>query len=237
MLNSEHPEPLYVQLKKALQSAISNGLFSQGEKIPTEIELSERYNVSRITVRKAVEELAQEGYLTKQQGKGTFVNRSKIGRKIEHLIGFTASCEANGLTSRSEVIRREVIDAGADLQNSLQLGKGEKALYIQRKRYAGESPIMLENNYYPYNRFSYLMDEPLEGSLYKLLREKYGIDPNQPGESTLEIVLADEQKALLLETEIGKPLFYLKTVICDQQGMPVHVGKQYMIGDRYQFTL
>ncbi|SDE92845.1 GntR family transcriptional regulator [Fontibacillus panacisegetis] len=237
MLNPDHPEPLYIRLKKAILSAITNGLFSDGEKIPTEIELSERYKVSRITVRKAIEELAQEGFLIKRQGKGTFVTYSKIDRKIEHVIGFTAACEANGLASRSVVTHKEIIEATAKLEQDLQLGKGEKVIYIQRKRYAGDTPIMLENNYYPHSRFAFLLDEPLQGSLYDLLRGKYGIDPNQPGETTLEIVLADEQKALLLETDIGKPLFYLRTVIRDQNGWPVHVGKQYMIGDKYQFTL
>ncbi|WP_334078096.1 GntR family transcriptional regulator [Paenibacillus sanfengchensis] len=237
MLNSDHPEPLYIQLKKAIQAAIHNGIFQQGEKIPTETELSDRYNVSRITVRKAVEELAQEGYLTKRQGKGTFVSHPKIGRKIEHVIGFTAACEANGLSSHSKVTRKEMIVPDPELARALQLAKGEKAIYIQRKRYAGDNPLMLENNYYPESRFSFLMDETLEGSLYDLLRDKYGIDPNRPGESTLEIVLADEDKARLLETSIGKPLFYLRTMIYDQRGLPVHVGKQFMIGDRYQFTL
>lgn len=96
---------------------------------------------------------------------------------------------------------------------------------------------MLENNYYSYDRFSFLMDEQLEGSVYELLRNRYHIDPNQPGESILQITLADEQQAKLLEIPIGDPLFYMNTIIYDQDSQPVHVGKQYIIGDRYQFTL
>ncbi|MNP33868.1 HTH-type transcriptional repressor DasR [compost metagenome] len=135
--------------------------------------------------------------------------------------------------------RREVIEPDTELQGALRLEKTEKAIYIQRIRYCGDSPLMLENNYYSQKRFSFLMEESLEGSLYDLLRDKYGIDPNKSGEgeTILEIVLADEQKAALLETEIGKPLFYMRTIIYDQNGLPVHVGRQYIIGDRYQFTL
>ncbi|PGV53572.1 GntR family transcriptional regulator [Bacillus sp. AFS037270] len=237
MLNAENQEPLYLQLKKAIQAAILNDTYQQGEKIPPEPELSEQYNVSRITVRKAVEELVKEGYLIKQQGKGTFVHLPKIDRKIEHVMGFTAACEANGFTSHSEVTKKEVIQVDADLREALQLEKDEQVIYIQRKRYAGDSPLMLENNYYPYHRYSFLLDETLTGSLYELLREKYDIHPDQSGKTTLELVLADEEQAQLLETSIGKPLFYMKTLIYDQQGRPVHVGKQYIIGDRYQFTL
>ncbi|WP_068618534.1 GntR family transcriptional regulator [Paenibacillus tuaregi] len=237
MLNPEQAEPLYIQLKKAIHTAITNEEFKHGEKIPTEIELSNRFNVSRITVRKAVEELCQEGYLVKRQGKGTFVNQAKIGRKIEHVIGFTAACAANGISSHSVVTQKEVIKPDADVLHKLGLEPGELVVFIQRKRYGGDNPLMLENNYYPYKRFAFLLNESLEGSLYELLREKYDIDPCQPGETTLEIVLADEQKAKLLDTAIGKPLFYMYTMINDQNGQPVHVGKQYIIGDRYQFTL
>ncbi|MBT2658824.1 GntR family transcriptional regulator [Bacillus sp. ISL-18] len=237
MLNADHQEPLYRQLKKAIQAAILNDTYQQGEKIPTEPELSEQYNVSRITVRKAVEELVKEGYLVKQQGKGTFVSLPKIDRKIEHVMGFTAACQANGFTSHSKVTKTEVMKGDADLRKALQLEKDEKVLYIQRKRFAGDNPLMLENNYYPYNRYSFLLDETLDGSLYDLLREKYEIFPNQSGKTTLEIALADEEQAQLLETSIGKPLFYMNAVIYDQHGRPVHAGKQYIIGDRYQFTL
>lgn len=73
--------PLYMQLKEAIKAAIKDGTYPDNEKIPTEIELSEYYDVSRITVRRAVEELCQENYLVKRQGKGTFVKSRKIQRK------------------------------------------------------------------------------------------------------------------------------------------------------------
>ncbi|KAF6577880.1 GntR family transcriptional regulator [Paenibacillus sp. EKM212P] len=237
MLNSDQAEPLYIQLQKAVKTAIHNGTFTQGSRIPTETELSETYNVSRITVRKAIAELVHEGYLTKRQGKGTFVNVPKIGRKIEHVISFTAACKSNGLSSHSVVTEREIIEADEEIAHQLQLQQGEKVLYIQRKRYAGDRPLMLENNLYPYDRFSFLMEEQLEGSVYELLRHKYSIDPNQPGETILQIALADEYQAKLLETAIGQALFYMHTIIYDQHGGPVHVGKQYIIGDRYQFSI
>ena len=74
--------PLYRQLKDKILSDISSGKLAEGEKIPTEIELSELYNISRITVRNAVKELVAEGYLVKKQGKGTFVCLPKIERKL-----------------------------------------------------------------------------------------------------------------------------------------------------------
>lgn len=77
-LNAGNEIPLYQQLKEEIKAAIKNGTFPSGTKIPTESELSEKFNVSRITVRRAVQELCQEDYLSKKQGKGTFVKQ--IGR-------------------------------------------------------------------------------------------------------------------------------------------------------------
>lgn len=237
MLNSKIPVPLYQQLKNALKADINNQKYKDGEKIPTETEICKKYNVSRITVRKAIQELVEEGYLIKWQGIGTFVNSPKIDRKIEHVMGFTSACKANGMKSFSRVTIKEIIKPDQTLKQLLELNAGEKVLYIQRVRYADDRPIMLENNYYPYNRFSFLLNESLEGSLYDLLKEKYQIDPINSGESTLEIVLADDEKSSLLECPIGKALFYLFTSIYDQNNKPVHVGKQYIIGDRYKFIL
>lgn len=238
MLNSDHVEPLYIQLKKTIQSSIANGEFEQGEKIPTEVELSEKYKISRVTVRKAILELVEEGYLVKKQGKGTFVKIPKIERKIQHVMGFTAACMANGLTSHSIVANRELFIPDKTIQTALQLEEGEKVIYIQRIRYAGDFPLMLENNYYSYERFKFLLEESLEGSLYELLRKKYHINPDLPGETTLEIAMADDKIAKLLDTSIGKALFFMNTTIYDSMNsLPVHVGKQYIIGDRYIFTL
>lgn len=237
MLNGNNQEPLYIQIEKAIQAAIENGNFQQGEKIPNEIELMEKYNVSRVTVRKAVEELVKDGYLVKRHGLGTFVSHSKFERKIKHVMGFTAACKANGLSSHSLITRKEIIEPDASLIKALKLETDEKAIYIQRKRYAGDSPLMLENNYYPFNRFHFLLEESLEGSLYELLKVKYGINPVKSGVTTLDIVLADEEQARILETSIGKAMFFMNTIIYDQNREPVHAGKQYIIGDRYQFIL
>lgn len=237
MLNAGNEQPLYIQLKKAIQSAIQNGTFKEGDQIPTETELSEMYSVSRITVRKAVAELVQEGYLVKRQGKGTFVNTPRVGRKIDHVISFSAACQDSGLPSQSIVTERKLLKADHETAELLRLHPGDQVLYIQRKRYAGDLPLMLENNYFDYSRFAFLMHEPLDGSLYDLLRTKYQIDPSKPGETILQLALADEQQAKLLEIPIGEALFYMKTVIYDQNDQPVHAGKQYIIGDRYQFSL
>ena len=124
--------PLYRQLKDKILSDISSGKLAEGEKIPTEIELSELYNISRITVRNAVKELVAEGYLVKKQGKGTFVCLPKIERKVVHLLSFTAACDANHLPTHSVVTRREILRDYRNARQLLELESDDSVLYIQR---------------------------------------------------------------------------------------------------------
>ena len=109
MLDANNTIPLYLQMKELIKSAILSREYKNGEQLPTEPELGEKYGVSRITVRKAVEELCREGFLVKKQGKGTFVKQRKIQRKMEHLLSFTQACESNGMVPSSSLLKRQQI--------------------------------------------------------------------------------------------------------------------------------
>ncbi|MGG3469488.1 GntR family transcriptional regulator [Neobacillus pocheonensis] len=237
MLRQDDQIPLYVQLKESIRGSIVNGELKFGDKIPTELELSEEYKISRITVRKAIEELVEEGYLVKRQGKGTFVNKRKIERKIVHFLGFSDACKANGMKASSKVIKKEIIQPTSMDKKMLQLEDGDAVIYIQRVRYANDSPIMIENNYFSYKTYHSLLNESLKGSLYNLLEEKLGIKPAGSGELSIEIVRAGEEEMGLLNVGSGEPLFYMDSTIVDENGQPVHRGKQYILGDSYKFIL
>ncbi|WHY91814.1 GntR family transcriptional regulator [Neobacillus cucumis] len=237
MLKQDNQIPLYIQLKESIRSSILNGQLKFGDQIPTELELSEEYKISRITVRKAILDLVEEGYLVKKQGKGTFVNKRKIERKIVHFLSFTDACKANGMKASSKVFKKEIIQPTAKDQERLQLDEGDALLFIQRVRYADESPIMIENNYFSYKDFHSLLNENLDDSIYKILEEKLNVKPDRAGELTLEIVRATEEEVNLLHTSSGEPLFYMETTVYDENDRPVHIGKQYILGDSYKYNL
>lgn len=228
--------PLYKQLKDRILSDIAAGKFAEGARIPTESELSRQYRISRITVRNAVKALVDEGWLIKKQGKGTFVCRPKIERKMVHLLSFTAASDAHHLPSHSTVTCRAVLHDYRRAREWLKLSDDDQILYIQRLRSAGDAPLMLENNYYSLNRFGFLQEEDLSGSLYQLLRDKYGINPACAGETTVEMVRAHDENATLLQLSPGEPLFLLKTLILDDAQRPVHYGEQYIDAARYIFS-
>lgn len=236
MLDTNAQLPLYLQLKEILKNKINTGEYPENTKIPAESELIESYEVSRITVRKAVEELVEEGYLLKKQGKGTFVNRHKVFRKIEYVMGFSESCKSNGFTPTSIVLERKIIPATEGMAKKLDIAQGDDVLYIQRKRMADNIPIMLENNYFSYERYSFLMEEELTDSFYEVLKVQGTLAIN-PGETALEIVTADDQIAKIMEVAVGTPFFFMDTLINDQNNIPIHVGNQYYLGEVYRFYL
>lgn len=237
MLQDDARIPMYAQLKASLLSDISTGKYSPGEHIPAEPELGERYGVSRITVRKAIKELVDEGYLIKKQGKGTFVRRHVIDRKIEYVMGFTESLERAGYHASSEVLGREIIPADHNLADKLGIAVGDDVLYIRRVRKGDGIPVMMENNYFPANRFGFLEHADLSGSLYRLLSDKYDIHPINPKTTTLSMALADADLAKQMNVVVGTPFFEIRTLICDQDDRPVHVGHQFYLGELYTFTL
>lgn len=229
--------PLYKQLKEELKNSIKKGTLIHGEKIPTEIELSEIYKVSRITIRKAVEELVKEGLLLKKQGKGTFVQQNKIQRKIDNLLSFTESCEINGMIPSSIVTKKEILIPTEEQIEEMGLKKSEKVLFIQRIRLADGFPIMCENNYFPYPKFEFLISEALNTSLYSLLKDKYGIKVDSSNNSYIDIVCAGSDIAPLMQLSNGEPLFFLYTQMYDDKKKLIHIGKQFINSEHYRFHL
>ena len=160
------------------------------KKIPTEIELSEYYDVSRITVRRAVEELCQENYLVKRQGKGTFVKSRKIQRKMEHLLGFADACKANGCIPSRLVIKRSVTELSDEDAKTMNVPAGSKAVLIERVDLADDIPMIYESNLFPYPKYEFLLEESLDGSLYQLLKDSYHIQVKGSRNSYLELARA-----------------------------------------------
>ena len=114
---------------------------------------------------------------------------------------------------------------------------GSTAVYTQRINLADGFPIMCENNLFPYPKYSFLLDETLDGSLYQLLAENYHIIVSSSSNSYLDIVRASGDLSKVLNVPNGEPLFFLYTEIHDSEGQLVHIGKQYIVGDQYRFYL
>lgn len=233
--------PLYQQVMDDIKDNIESGRYREGEKIPSETELSQAYSVSRITIRRAVEELSEEGYLTKRQGKGTFVNRPKLARKIfqtSEVQSFTQTCREAGRVPGARLLGCETTDARPAEREFLGLPEGARLVHVKRLRTADGIPIMVENNFFPLDGFAFLLNARLEDcSIFDLVASETGRRPEGDDLCTLEIVRAGSDVARHLGVPMGEPLFYEHVNFVDGEGRPLLIGKQYIVGSLFVFSI
>lgn len=226
--------PLYKQLVNRIRQEIEAGNYSVGSRIPTEQEIIEKYGVSRITVRKAVSVLTEEGLLVKKQGQGTFVSAPKLKKAIHEVNSFHQNCRRLGVKAETRVVSVKEITGDENDCKELEVKAGSKLIKTVRVRFADKRPVVFEINHFS-SAYSFLKDMDLTGSLYGNLAE---IDV-YPSAATHEIsmVPANKELAEALEIPLNTALIYLKEVIYDQHGRPLHNSKQYIRGDKFVFTI
>lgn len=235
-LKSSDMQPLYMQLKSILQGEIESGRYQKGEKIPTELELSRRYHVSRITVRNALNELAKENLLVRKQGKGTFVTADKISEPISGIRGFSEMCRANGYEPGAKVIKSVIEDANEQDIAELRLSPGSKVIVLERIRSADGVPVSYEISRFP-ERFSFLLHEDLNNcSMFDLLKEKYAVT-FEKATKVIELTFATYEMAHYLEVPSGYPLLSIRSTARDQDGQPGHRAMQFIVGDNFKLIV
>ena len=233
-LRTESSSPLYHQLMQRITADIEQGVYPTGSRIPPEHELEQLYQVSRVTVRRALAELTSQGLLERKQGKGTFVAMPKGRMKMKNLHSFHDSCKLNRVKPSIDVIHVRETEAGAEAAEGLNISRGSRVLEILRVCRADGVPVVLERNHFSM-AYAWLQDQDLSGSLYNILRE-YGVEPKLALHD-VSLRFADRDEAELLETEEGTPLICLHEVIYDQRGRPLHTNIQLIRGERFVFTI
>ena len=233
-LQSDSSSPLYHQLKQRIAADIERGTYPTGSRIPPEHELEQLYQVSRVTVRRALAELTAEGLLERKQGKGTFVSTPRERVQLKNLHSFHDCCRMNKVRPSTDVIHVKETAAGEKDAEELNLSAGSRVLETLRVRRADGVPVVLERNRFSM-AYAYLQDQDLTGSLYSLLRD-YGVEPKLAVHD-ISLRFADEEEARLLETKEGTPLVCLHEVIYDQRGRPLHNSIQLIRGERFVFRI
>lgn len=218
--------PLYTQVKEKLLDAIRSGIYANGAKLPTEQELCERYQVSRTTVRLALQQLEFEGRITKIQGKGTFVQKEKIPHyTLGPIVSFSDRMQDLGKQSESRILEAGVIPSDQELEEILGIPEKSPVTKFVRLRFADHEPVSYEVCYIPWQIAPGLSGKNLTGSLFKLLKEEYNLQVYRSVDR-LEPVIIGHDVAEILQAEPGSPAFQIKTVSYIKDGTPV----EYSIG-------
>ncbi|MDD3411935.1 MAG: GntR family transcriptional regulator [Eubacteriales bacterium] len=231
-LEKKSQSPLYMQLMNRLKNDVLAGVYPPGARIPSEQVLCETYGVSRVTVRKAMLDLVQEGLLVRRQGKGTFVADERMQRNLQHVTSFTRACAGHSVSTRLVDARRE--PATPDDVERLHAPEESQVLEITRLRLCDGEPVMLEVNRFPQN-YLYLDQMQLEGSLYDLLRA-HGVQPSR-GVHDISLGHATPTVGKYLGTPVGEALLVLEETIYDQHDRPLHTSKQWIRGDKFTFRI
>ncbi|MGN0754501.1 MAG: GntR family transcriptional regulator [Aristaeellaceae bacterium] len=232
-LRADSASPLYRQLMQRIRADIASGVYAVHSRIPSETELGETYQVSRVTVRKALAELTREGILRRMQGKGTYVCAPRLKKNLREVTSFHEACLMMGCTPGTRVISAQIVHAEEDDREELGLS-GDEMVEIVRLRLADGDPVMLETNRFPM-KYAGLLQEDLSGSLYHLL-SKHGVEAAS-GVHEISLCYATVQQAKLLGVEDGAALLQLNQVIYDQNGAPLHTSHQMIRGDRFTFRI
>lgn len=235
-LDRNSSKPLYLQIYEELCDFLASSDLKPGDRFPNELELVEKYNVARITVRRAIAEMVQEGRLTRQAGKGTFVAAPKIERQLVNVSSFSKRMEALGLQASAQVLATKVMAATPRLSRELGVEIESPVLSLVRLRFSDRTPVALENSY-----VSLLTCPNLDkvdfnnSSLYEVLDECYGLYPVR-SEKTLELTTANAWEAKQLNISLGSPLFLLRAQVLGEH-IPIEYVKTLLRGDRFRFRI
>ncbi len=230
--------PKYHQLAGILRKKINDGDWPPQSPIPSERQLEMIYNVSRPTIRQAIELLIHEGYLYREHGKGTFVMPQKLQKGLLELTSFSEDLLKRGIKPGQQILEMEYETAPEEVLRKLELPEGTKALRILRVRFGDDIPIGLQTSYIILKPDQLITREELEevGSLYKILQEKLHIIP-WAADETLEVTLATKEEANLLQVKVGAPLLINERVLWSQERKAVEFVKILYRGDRYRYTM
>ncbi|MGH8915205.1 MAG: GntR family transcriptional regulator [Acidimicrobiia bacterium] len=227
------PEPKYYELRRWLRQHL-DGL-APGTPVDAERALSERFNISRTTVRQALHDLAVEGRIVRMQGRGTFVAPPKVTQSLQ-LTSYTEDMTGQGLRPGSKLIDITLTEAEPDVAERLQLAVGSPVVRIERVRYANGEAMAVETVYLDGLRFPDIGAQlSADASLYSLLAERYGIVP-VAGEETIETVLAPPSASRLLGTDSTTPMLLLIRTSRDASGRPLEHVRSLYRGDRFRFA-
>ncbi len=228
--------PLYCQLAAKIEGKINEGVYKEGDKISSERELCELYNVSRMTVRLAIDELVRQGKVEKIQGKGTYVLNQSIVQNLNNVYSFSREMEKQGKISSTQIIKREVVVADHKIASKLQIEEGTKVVFLERLRCAENIAIMVEKSWFPYSQFAFLLDiEFSEKGLYKTLEEDYNLRIDKAIETFKATELNLEECRLLHCPKNQYGLLVKRTSYCAEK--IVCYSTIVSKGDIFEFTV
>lgn len=235
MINSEAPVSMYYQLKMILAENIKNGIWLPNEKIMSEHEICDAYKVSRVTVRKAVDELVREGYLKRIQGKGTYVKEKAIEQTLNHFYSFREELKNNGIESVSKMLSFTTVELDEEVAQKLKRPAGTMAFRIERLFSADDKAYAKEISYIPTELCETLSKEQVEkNGLYKSLN-KHNIFPTRASERLKAINLSKKEAEVMGLSHKDACIYLTRETYCNDEVMEYNIS--IVRGDMFVYSV
>ena len=236
IIDKQNKMPLYFQLMDIIINMIEEGNLRENDQLPSERELCDIYDISRSTVRQAIQELEKEGYIYKLHGKGTFVSPKMFKQNLLKFYSFTEEMKKAGKIPSSKVLDFQIISCSEKLSKKMNLNIGEKIYVFTRLRLADNEPMMLEISYVPYTKFSGLTQELLEGNpMYDIFAKMYNISITS-AEEVFRSVLTRTDEAELLRYTSGLPSMMIERITYDNENI-VEYTRSIARGDKFKYSI
>ncbi|MDR0841305.1 MAG: GntR family transcriptional regulator [Christensenellaceae bacterium] len=237
-IDKKTPIPLYFQLKEIILLKIKEGEYPKDSMIPTEHEISEFFGLSRTTVRQAISELVQDGWLYRIKSKGTFVSHPKLNQDfIQHLEPYSEQIKKLGMVPSTQVLELKTINATAGIAENLQIKANEKVVLLHRRRFADDEPMVTVKTYLPFDKCAFVFDHNFEKESLYLVLSNTDATKIRYTNRRLEVTEAKARDLELLHLKSGKPIQLTYSVGYNSYHVPIEYSIARYRGDRSSFRI
>ncbi|MBM7600017.1 GntR family transcriptional regulator [Virgibacillus halotolerans] len=235
-MDKKNKVPLYLQLMDDLIKKIKTQQYLENEKLPSERELCDIYELSRITIRQALQELEREGYIYKLHGKGTFVASKSYNQNLVKLYSFTEEMKAMGKQPATKVLSFREIAVEEQLANKMGLHPYDEVFQFVRLRLADGEPLMYETSYVPKKVFSGLTKADLmERPMYDIFYDDYSVGVTKAIER-FSATMTREEEAVHLKMYAEHPAMLIKRYAY-QDELLIEYTVSVARGDKFDYTV
>ncbi|MFW6281755.1 MAG: GntR family transcriptional regulator [bacterium] len=237
-IDFDNDTPLYHQIKEDLLLKIEQNKLKPGDKLPPEVHLMEKYDVSRITVRNAILALVNQGLLNRKSGVGTFVSQPKAVRPFPGVSSFTEDMRHKNMEPGRKLISYKIIEPSKSLKEKMELNDKEKVLQMERLMFADGEPIAIHFINLPelvWKRVDVSKENLKTESLYKLI-ESSGIILKE-AEENIEGSIADASIAQTLGIKEGDPILIVERFVRTNTGEIMDYAINTYRADRYKYHI
>lgn len=227
----------YEQIALDIQGKINAGLFKANDQLPLEKEMCIEYDVSRITIKKAMDQLVMNGLIVKRRGSGSFVkdvdDKEVTDLSTSHqFLGFSKSCMGKEILS--EIIEFQIINPTEEIANKLKMEADGFVYYINRVRYADNEPYVVEYTYMPIDIIPGIKREILQDSIYNYIEDQLHLNIKS-AHRIIRAILPSKQEAKYLKVGENFPLLQVEQIAFLDNGQPFEYSKSSHRSDKFEF--